>query len=39
MKTKNTTLSTQFQNTIEKQKIPLSTQFQNTIEKQKIPSF
>jgi hypothetical protein len=37
-KTKNTTLSEQFQNLIEKQKnTTLSEQFQNLIEKQKIP--
>jgi hypothetical protein len=35
-KTKNTTLSEQFRNLIEKQKIPHSEQFRNLIEKQKI---
>ena len=36
-KTKNTTVSEQFKNLIEKQKIPVSEQLQNIIEKQKIP--
>jgi hypothetical protein len=36
-KTKNTAVSEQFKNLIEKQKIPVSEQLQNIIEKQKIP--